>query len=182
MAVSPSIRVYPSGGTWVVKKDGASRASYLEETKESAIRKARDIAIHQRLMVIIHGKDGRIQKTIRPQDSSNDNCFITTACVKYFGLADDCYELQTLRKYRDEYLLQTDSNSILVQQYYSVAPPLVTAIESSDDKVHLFKEIFKNIQQACLAIEEQRFEDAKFIYQKAVLQLLEHFKLPGNGN
>ena len=29
-------------------------------------------------------------------------CFLTTACCEVLGLADDCFELRTLRRYRDE--------------------------------------------------------------------------------
>lgn len=31
-------------------------------------------------------------------------CFLTTACCKYKGLPDDCAELETLRRFRDNYL------------------------------------------------------------------------------
>ena len=33
-----------------------------------------------------------------------EGCFITTACCETLGLADDCFELRTLRRYRDEVL------------------------------------------------------------------------------
>lgn len=40
-------------------------------------------------------------------------CYLTTACCKFAGLADDCEELMVLRKFRDEYVPKE-----LVDEYY----------------------------------------------------------------
>ena len=36
-----------------------------------------------------------------------EGCFITTACCEALGLDDDCFELRTLRRYRDQVLAKT---------------------------------------------------------------------------
>ena len=36
--------------------------------------------------------------------TSPEGCFITSACCKALGLADDCFELRALRRYRDDVL------------------------------------------------------------------------------
>lgn len=177
MAKYKTIRVFPDGAVWVVKKDGAARAWAVRNTKEEALKAAKDIAIKQGLAVIIHGKDGRIQKTVRPEDTSDDGgCFITTACVKYYGLNDDCYQLATLRQFRDSYLLSSNSNEKLVKQYYIIAPTLVKLIEVDTNRDKLFKKIYSEINKACEAIERRDLELAKDIYQKAVKHLLLYFK------
>ena len=56
-------------------------------------------------------------------------CFITTAVCKYLGKNDNCEELTTLRKFRDEYMLSTEEGKKLVSQYYVEAPDIVTALE-----------------------------------------------------
>ena len=33
-------------------------------------------------------------------NGNSGGCFLTTACVTYRGLADDCYELNVLRNFR----------------------------------------------------------------------------------
>jgi hypothetical protein len=181
MAKYKTIRVYPDGPVWVVKKDGAARAWAVRNTKEEALKAAKDVAIKQGLAVIIHGKDGRIQKTVRPEDTSSESsgggCFITTACVNYYGLNDNCYQLETLRGFRDSYLSTSKSNEKLVKQYYQIAPTLVALMEIDKNKDQLFENVFSEINSACEAIDKREFEQAKNIYQNTVKHLLRYFKL-----
>lgn len=51
----------PNGG-WDVKKGGAERASSHTDTKAEAEAIARQISINQGTELVIHGKDGRIQR------------------------------------------------------------------------------------------------------------------------
>lgn len=178
MAKYRTIRVFPDGQVWVVKKDLATKASAIRNTKEEALKVARGIAINQGLTIIIHGKDGKIQRTATPKEaSSDDNCFITTACVKHYGLPDNCYQLQTLRKFRDNYLLKSYEGKQLVKRYYLIAPLLVDLLEDDSEKDYLFKKIFKRITSACNAIENNKYANAESIYKETVEQLLRYFKI-----
>ncbi len=178
MAKYKTIRVYPDGQLWVVKKDSASKASALRDTKDDALRIAREIAINQGLTIIIHGKDGRIQRSVTPEESSsNDNCFITTACVNYYGLDDKCYQLQTLRKFRDTYLKRSSGDRALIKKYYEVAPTIVELIKLDSNRKILFEEIFRKINSACFAIENNKLNQAKIIYIEAVSRLIQYFKI-----
>lgn len=48
---------------WGVKKEGASRASAVEKTKQDAINRAKEIAINNgNASIIIHKKDGKFQE------------------------------------------------------------------------------------------------------------------------
>ena len=51
----------PSGG-WSVKKRGASRASAIFRTQKDAIKSAKTITHNQGTRLVVHSKDGRIQK------------------------------------------------------------------------------------------------------------------------
>lgn len=51
---------------WVVKKGGADRASKRFETKQDAIDYARDLSRQHRRNLIIHGRDGKIQRSEMP--------------------------------------------------------------------------------------------------------------------
>ena len=42
-------------------------------------------------------------------------CYITTAVCKSLNKPDDCYELNLLREYRDQYLMRTKDGEILVK-------------------------------------------------------------------
>jgi uncharacterized protein YdaT len=52
----------PDGG-WDVKKGGATRKSGNFETKKEAVSWAREVSKNQGSELIIHKKDGRIQRT-----------------------------------------------------------------------------------------------------------------------
>jgi len=52
----------PSGG-WSVKKGGASRASKTFDKKQDATNYARKTSQNQGSELVIHGKDGTIQRT-----------------------------------------------------------------------------------------------------------------------
>ncbi len=171
-----TIHIVPDEQGWIVKKEGAQRISGSADTKAGAYEIAREIALNQGLDIVVHGKDGKIQKKVRPQES-DEGCFITTACVKYFGLTDNCYQLQTLRNFRDNYLLKSTDTEPLVHQYYTIAPQIVRCLKSDKDKDKLYSSIFQEINDACIAIEKKQFDIAKNIYQKIVLRLLTHFKL-----
>lgn len=56
---SGRIHVVPSKDGWSVKKEGATRASAVAPTKDSAIRKANSLSSAKQ--VIVHKKDGTIQ-------------------------------------------------------------------------------------------------------------------------
>lgn len=60
----------PNGG-WNVKKGGAERASIHTETKQQAIDAGRQISRNQGTEFVIHGQNGRIQ---RSDSHGNDPC------------------------------------------------------------------------------------------------------------
>lgn len=71
----------------------------------------------------------------KPVSSSttDDECFLTTASTECLGLSDDCWELETLRYFRDYYLLRTAVGTELVSEYYAIAPNIVRHINAQPD-------------------------------------------------
>lgn len=62
MAKRTNVWVSPRpDGKWAVQREGAERASRVEERKVDAERAARDLARRDRVEVIIQGGDGKIQ-------------------------------------------------------------------------------------------------------------------------
>lgn len=54
-----------------------------------------------------------------------EGCFLTTACCEVLGLTDDCFELQALRRYRDQVLASMPGGSEAIAVYYRVAPSIL---------------------------------------------------------
>jgi hypothetical protein len=177
-----SIKVYRDGRVWVAQKIGSSRASAIRNTKKEAYEAAREIALNQGLAILVYDKYGKFQKRVWPEDNDADeDCFITTACTKYYGLPDSCYELTVLRRFRDNHLLQTTETAAFVKQYYRVAPRLVACLEISKSKNVLYKNIYRQIRNACACVESDNYDEAIFLYTSTILSLLGYFKIGRDG-
>lgn len=57
-----------------------------------------------------------------------EGCFITTACCEALGLDDDCFELRTLRSYRDQVLSARQGGAGDIAVYYEVAPLILARL------------------------------------------------------
>ncbi len=68
-----------------------------------------------------------------------EGCFLTTATVGAIGLADDCWELQTLRRFRDKILKPTQDGRKLVETYYEIAPRIVDNINARPDAEKIWR-------------------------------------------
>ncbi len=65
-------------------------------------------------------------------------CFFTTAAVDTLGLSDDCWELKTLRAFRDGPLGLTEAGRALTARYYACAPRLVAGIARRRDAARVW--------------------------------------------
>ncbi len=99
-------------------------------------------------------------------------CYITTAVCESLGKEDDCCELETLRRYRDDYLLETGEGRAIVEEYYNVAPTIVKRINKMDNAKEVYRGIYQDYLVPCirLAKEEQNMECQK-IYSSMVRNL-----------
>lgn len=103
-------------------------------------------------------------------------CYITTAVCECQNKPDDCYELTTLRRYRDDYLMQTKEGRSLVQEYYNIAPRIVWAIRMQPDKDRIYQNLYKDYLMPCIHyVEEKRNEECKDLYVDMVRGLEERF-------
>lgn len=102
--------------------------------------------------------------------SSNESngCFLTSACVGYLGLPDDCYELTMLRSFRDNVLKKTMDGKTLVEEYYQIAPALVDKIDASVCKDEIYKNIYNQITRCIDAINSGKNDLAIQLYKSMV--------------
>lgn len=104
--------------------------------------------------------------------NDTSGCFLTSACVEAKGLEDDCYELTTLRKFRDEYLAKQESGKCEIAHYYHVAPAIVERIKEREDTTTIFEKIYSDLVTPCIKmIEDSNFSGAHELYRNYVLAL-----------
>lgn len=99
-------------------------------------------------------------------------CYITTAVCESQGKADNCYELELLRNYRDQYLLATPEGEALVEEYYNIAPTIVSRIARSEAPGKVYEEIWQNYLSPCIDfIETGKLEECQERYMAMVYEL-----------
>ncbi|QVY61277.1 GTPase family protein [Cytobacillus gottheilii] len=104
--------------------------------------------------------------------SSSGGCYITTATMQFLNKPDDCYELNTLRKYRDNWLANQSDGIELINKYYEIAPKLVDIIDSSSNKDEIYNQIWVNYISKCLKfIENKQYSACKELYIEMVHHL-----------
>ena len=101
----------------------------------------------------------------------SDGCFLTSACVTYYGKPDDCVELQTLRCFRDSYLRQTEQGQKLVNEYYEIAPRIVEKIEALTEKDIYYQYIYGVVLECVDLITQNDYETAQEKYVEMTRKL-----------
>lgn len=105
-------------------------------------------------------------------EHSSGGCFLTSACVEAKGLPDDCYELTTLRMFRDEYLAKQECGKCEIAHYYSVAPKIVEQIKRDPDAPRILDQIYNELVVPCIIhIEQKQFSAAHQLYRNYVTML-----------
>lgn len=99
-------------------------------------------------------------------------CFLTTATIKSKGLSDDCYQLEILRKFRDEYMLKTDRGRLLVNEYYAIAPSIVHHLNKQKNSQAIYSFLYNTlITESIKLIEQKKYETAMNYYKNYTLEL-----------
>lgn len=107
-------------------------------------------------------------------------CYITTAVCESRGRGDNCYELNLLREYRDQYLSQQPDGDELVRQYYDVAPTVVKHINARADAGQVYEEIWQRYLAPCISmIEGSRYQECRMLYEDMVNRLKEQYFYTG---
>ena len=103
-------------------------------------------------------------------------CYITTAVCETLDKPDDCYELQLLRNYRDNYLMKRPGGEEMVKEYYDVAPSIVKHIDRCSDSEQIYQEVYLEWIAPCIdLIEKGKNEECRERYTRMVYTLKDRF-------
>lgn len=99
-------------------------------------------------------------------------CFITTAVCEFEGKGDDCAELTAFRGFRDGWLAAQPDGKALTEEYYRIAPAIVSMIDFCDDRETVYGQLRDRYLQPCFdAIGRQDYADCKQRYVRMVREL-----------
>ncbi len=104
---------------------------------------------------------------VKKSNPCGGGCHITKVVLYARGLSDDCYELNTLRKFRDEYL-NKEGFSEEVKDYYENSAMYAKCIEKkAKSNPKLYDELYeKYVNPAIRAIEKNNMKKAHKILRE----------------
>ena len=125
------------------------------------------LCLHRETLAVRLLKQG--QQRVTNRSKRGGLCFITTAVCSYRGLEDNCMEHNTLRVFRDEYLLRTPDGKALVEEYSRIAPEITVRMKHPDDLKYAW-----DVIQICVnLIKSKENDQAIEEYKKMVYALSE---------
>lgn len=90
---------------------------------------------------------------------------------------DNCYELTTLRWFRDNFVSKED-----IEHYYEVAPKIVEFINNEKYVDAFYKYIYENVVKYCVEkIENKKYEEAYSRYKISIISFEERYLEPTLG-
>lgn len=97
--------------------------------------------------------------------NTSGSCFITTAVCHSLGFSDDCYELESFRWFRDNWLINQSNGEEIIKEYYQIAPKIIKQIDLCSDCSNIYKEIWNKYLLPCLKnIENKEYDKCKERY------------------
>ncbi len=119
------------------------------------------------------------KSTTQTISSSSSYCFITTAACIALDENKDCVELNQLRWFRDEHILdQGKEGRELVDEYYRIGPTIVDKIDSDWNPQAIYKELWEDyILPSCYSIKRENWDEAREIYIRMVKKLCEIYNI-----
>lgn len=112
----------------------------------------------------------------RKKGGGSGGCYITTAVCSSMNLPDDCHELQTIRHFRDNWLLFQNDGIKIISRYYETAPKIVESINKLTSASEIYLEIWKGyLEPFYQKINEVSNDEALQIYLKMVNNLEQEY-------
>lgn len=108
-----------------------------------------------------------------PPKKKSGFCYLSTACVEFAGLPDDCHELTVLRHFRDDYLGSRHDGAHLIAEYYAIAPNIIDDIDARSNRIQIYANILATVRSCVRQIEAGNMESAMRQYQTMVRELQE---------
>ncbi len=118
-----------------------------------------------------HDKDWNVSG----HNTKGSGCFITTACVKYAGMSDDCFELTIIRRFRDNYIHNLPNGNQLLEDYYKIAPLILKNILSSAEVNKVLSSLREKVKLVVHLIQNNKHSEVMAIYDITLSELRDKY-------
>lgn len=107
-------------------------------------------------------------------------CILQELAGRY-GKKNAEHQLDILRAFRDDYMLEQTGGYALYEMYYYLSRPIYLAIQSQPDHEDIWHKLYKNeLQQALTLITAQKMDQALALYKQIMQELLYTYVLAGH--
>ena len=109
----------------------------------------------------------------KTKENMPEGCYLTTACMQNQAenFDDKCYQLETLRWFRDKYVSKEDK-----AHYYKVAPTIVAEVDKHPMKNVFYSYIYTHLVDRCVhLIENKEYNLAYDVYKSSVQNFEKRF-------
>lgn len=151
--------------------DIPKRCKYCRDAKKAMVRPQSSYTqSHSSYNSSTHSSNNNTAK------KSGSFCFITTAVCKYYEKPDDCIELTILRNYRDNWLRSQPDGADLIDEYYNIAPLIVSQMKQSEFYPEYCEKLLSQYITPCLRlIAEQKYNECKELYSEMFYYMKSEF-------
>ena len=116
------------------------------------------------------------KRDVSPTTVESSGCFITSAVCTALQKPDDCEELMTLRAYRDSIKSSDAAVSMLIDEYYRIAPQIVANIDKDAKASDIYRSLWENeICETYRLVKEGKYEEATKCYVKMTIKLCDKY-------
>lgn len=99
-------------------------------------------------------------------------CFITTAACEIVGLDDKCWELRTLRAFRDGWMSKNTRTQNEISIYYEIAPKIVARINNLPHSDSMWKNVYAFYILPASIFAKLKFNKAAYLFYKLMVKRL----------
>ena len=148
-------------------------------------RYARSMEPLRQGMIWAQSAESRLLSSFRRKQCTpiDEDCYVTTAVCHAVGLADDCWELTTMRRFRDQYLVRRAEGPSQIATYNDVAPALVDAVRRHPQSDAILLRTYWTCILPCAVLSTLGFKSlCHRLYVRHFLDLIELFDLQGLGS
>lgn len=138
-------------------------------------------------IVMLHFDGCEGDMTIRLNDASgrvidefhylcldDPDCYLTTACVTYKGLPDNCSELTAMRLLRTHYVNEV-GYAELINEYYELAPQIIQGIDAEINPNEIYEQIYQSVKICEVAVNNENWATAHDEYLEMYYELAETY-------
>lgn len=121
----------------------------------------------------IYMEYGQCTPPCDPTDPGDTSICVLQELTGRYARKNAEQQLDILRTFRDDYMLEQAGGYALYEMYYYLSRPVFLAIQSYPDHEEIWRNLYRNeLQQALALIAAQKMEQALALYKQIMQQLL----------